>query len=429
MAYWWARALGVLGAAAGIAAIARPSFSVIALALFYHLDRMTELLYEGLSRSVLDWLTVSEIMLFLGLIVVLHRWVAAYVPQLLKGMGESFVTHVTLYCVALHFANYFWSAVAKVLLPGGPLTWLLESPTYNDFTFNIYAGMFPIALLEGTPAKYLYATLQPLNTALNGLILSAQILAIVSVLRPRAMQAFAVIYDIFHVGVFFLGGILFYKWIALNAAIYVGLRKFEQSTFSRPLMACIGATVLGSPLMFSIAQLGWYSTAQGNYLKIEAVDEAGRVYEVPTNYWMARAFEVRSGRFRNAFDGFHAETALAGTTSYEFMQESLSCSAIPAGRADADRSHNRESLVRLIRQHHRAVLELVDENGHLRFDAYPHHAWSEFLGPRFAEFRALDKRTIDHYVVSLEAVCFRGLRSDGSPDVRVTDVQRLVVRP
>lgn len=49
------------------------------------------------------------------------------------------------------------------------------------------------------------------------------------------------------------------------------------------------------------------------------------------------------------------------------------------------------------------MLSLLNSEGTFNYDLYPHHIFSYSLG--FPEFDMLDKRTIDHYLYSVQAVC------------------------
>jgi len=93
------------------------------------------------------------------------------------------------------------------------------------------------------------------------------------------------------------------------------------------------------------------------------------------------------------------------------MKNGLTCS-LPIDYTKKALTHEKVEIVKnLIRTQHLYILQNVNDQGRIFYDAYPHHIWSNpFM---YKEFYKLDKRDIVSYKYVIQAVCLD--YKDGQP--------------
>ena len=189
--------VAIPGVVAGVAALWRPSFLA---PLFLYCVGWRELIgtISGIHVVDTDYLGMIDVGYFatLGTFVVIYAtspWALDRFPflhSLLLGPEESKAVQTRAFnliwacAVGAHLGSYFWSGIAKIQVGGDyALTWVLA----------------PLAALS------------------------------VSVL-----SAFGLLYDFFHIGVYFTLGALLFFWIALNLVIVAAAASCREMALSRP---------------------------------------------------------------------------------------------------------------------------------------------------------------------------------------------------
>jgi hypothetical protein len=307
-----------------------------------------------------------------------------------------------LIAVGIHFGNYFHSALAKLLLPDGPILWAIDNSTNNLISVTLDGGFLPIghwpeltALLHDSFAKIVVLS--------NATILLGQLAAIVAVLRARWIIAITVFYDITHVVIFLVSGILFWKWILLNAVIVAAAASLRGQKFSRLEMVAASLAVVFGITSFFAARLAWYDTSAYNRASIYAVTGSGQEVEVPSNYFLGASVAFAQMRLGSPEPNLHLPTLTWGSTvDPQIVRAARECNFSRLEPGNPYPFHAAE-VARLIRQHHRAMLSHVSAAGHFAYDWYPHHIWSNPL--LFRQFATVDMRSILAYRYVVEAVC------------------------
>lgn len=360
----------------------------------------------------IDWAPVSETTLFfiIALTIAAAIWRAAPAERRAKGFEQSAFA-IMLIFTAAHFGNYYYSGMEKVGLNGGPFSWLVENPTYFLGYNGAALGAPPIAGSPGLVAG-LGGMWHATNFLGNLVTLASQLASVIAPLAPMFIAPLTIIYDLWHLGVYALTGIFFWKWMALNAALVFAWRKPPPIGFRLRLLAVLMVMLSGN--FFLTARLGWYDTAQLNRVEVLALTRSGERVPVPPAYFRGHSFAFIS--FMNwgpdMMRDFSPTNTWGTTTDVDIMRRASRCEALPAAVApdaqlvnpgladfirDTDRRRRAEGI-------HRA-----SEGAYL----YPHHVTTDRFA--YAAFDRLELTDIKAYVIRVQALCT--LRGAGAPRV------------
>lgn len=322
------------------------------------------------------------------------------------------VTGLVMLFIAAHMGNYFHSAVEKIALDGGPLSWVTANQTYYLATNGAALGTAPLQLSSSALAAW-----KTLNVPVNALTLSTQLAALLALLLPITVAPLTALFDVWHLGVFALSGIFFWKWMLLNAAIIVAWSgRTEPIGWRLRLLAC--ALTALSPYFFGIIKLGWYDTPALNRIEVLAVDRNGARIPVPAAYFRAYSYAfVSTLSWGDETQGVLFPTDTWGSTkSVGVMRAMSDCQKWPTIHGSVEKLvHSRlADFIRATHVQRRAErVQYVSDGIYL----YPHHVFSNpFSYQAFSHLR-LDE--IRSYVVVAQALCT-------DPDSLSTDVVQSV---
>jgi hypothetical protein len=326
---------------------------------------------------------------------------------------------VYLTAVAAHFANYFYSAVQKILISDSLWQWIAENPTQNLTLAAWERGNLPLTILGEGATGFLYQVAASNVGVLNLTVLLMQLGAVVAITRVRWTIVLTALYDVTHVAIFLLSGIFFYKWIWLNLLIVVSLSMIANKIIPRHIQLWLIAVVLLAPGMFFVARLGWFDTPSFNDEYVEAVIDDGRAYRVPDSYFLStsvthaqqRLLPQKPGHFlTGAYGALYGEQ-----TSRLPFHDALNCQIEKPSPQDFEQAIANRNLDRYILAHANFVRHNLNEAGQLNYDLYPHHIFS--MPWEFSEFHDLDKRRIVGYRYVVESKCLSF--EDGRPQAKV----------
>jgi hypothetical protein len=425
-----------LAVACGLVACFRPSFGLL-LFLYMLWFKKVAVAQSGLNISLTDYTAVAEIGLFLVLGLLCHGAVTrilkrfskskfvsdlsksssisepasvmssaasnqvdiAAMPATCGGLGWLLLfLYVT---VLIHFSNYFYSGVQKVLLNHSLTTWIFENRTEYLILNAKQYGILPISqLLDAFPP--LYSLIAAGTPVINSLSLFSQLLVVFAIFRIRWMVVLTLIFDLFHVAIFVLSGIFFWKWVILNLSIVVALRKFPKASVPLPVIIIGLLCMLVAPSIFFIARLGWFDTRSPVISYVEAITKDKKHIRVPSNYFLQLSVTLAQSRVGRPLEGHFPTGGLGITSDYATMQQANRCALKPAGPHRVSEK-GFQSFAKYIRRHHRFVLKQLDNHGRFHYDLYPHHIWSNPIDS--AAFHALDKREIQGYRLVVESAC------------------------
>jgi hypothetical protein len=419
---------------ATVAAIWRPSFVL--------LPNVAALATKAVSAQALglrplsptDYMPLVEIAAFAAIVILTWHACAplrrAAPATVRSDAGLREVTSVAfLVSLGVHFANYFYSGWIKVTLDGAaPWTWAVENPTAILAEIATIGGFAPLAHWPAIN-EAMISGLWHFQQASNWIVLVTQLAAVAVIVSQRLSLLTIIFYDLLHVLIFLASGILFWKWILLNTVLVLCIRKISSEYFSRFAVVSV-CVVLLAPTVFFVARLGWYDTEAFNRHVIWAVMEDGRQIEVPSNYFAITSISVAQNRIGET-GAYGFPTRTWGTTqSNEVRLGARAECTFDAADAEPRRQAREEARVEtFLRRMHAFRATTLDENGHVAYDIYPHHIWSNLFS--FDAFAEADKREIVAYIYGIEQVCLlrdedgmRIVRSPPSNYLRVDVIDR-----
>ncbi|WP_289033362.1 hypothetical protein [uncultured Roseibium sp.] len=389
-----------------VLSIFRPSFAVVPAVFVLATKDAANRLFD-LHMSNTDYIALVDLAIYGFAALLVYRalelqTLAPRIAERVKRYGlKSWTLTAFLTSVAIHFANYFYSAIAKIMLEGGPFLWVANNPTevlaYNAW----YSGFLPLAHWETISIAVLtgLAFLRPLS---NVLLFVGQLASIGCLWRRWSMIAITLFYDLTHVTIFLVSGIFFWKWILLNLLLVAALRQVPKSVLRAPLLIVNSLVLLCSPLIFNIVWLGWYDTPALTRNVIVAVLEDGRELEVPSNYFGTISLMMAQHDLGRPTAGhFPTETWGSTKTSDILLPALKGCDLAPDEGWHL--RQDREKIEKPIQLLHRYALQKEASSGAYAYDLYPHHIWSNpFL---FGEFSSVLPSEINHYLYKTESVC------------------------
>jgi hypothetical protein len=397
----------------GAISLYRPSFFLpILFLIFWQSGIMQTIRLIGTSSTDIKIVFEFASTLILGMLILYAADRAARILRLKRSIPVAEAANFLLLALtAVHFSNYFYSGIQKIILDGGPLSWITENRTTYLALAATKTGHLPLTFPEGWHDVFLRIIhTEPVNWATNATVLITQLLSVVAVFSVGLMIAFCLIYDAQHIGIFAFSGLFFYKWIWLNTTLAIALRHVKDD-IDWPRRIALVIYLLCAPYLFSIAWLGWYDTGSFTRAHFVAETDDGRQVRIPTNYFLGASIRFGQGDFaHHAAPGFPT-WSYGATMHYDIMKRGGEC-ALPIVSRPAEAYIG--ELKSFMALHHRWMLQNVDHNGRLLYDLYPHHAWSNPF--QFTDFYRLDKRRIRRYRISIISECLSvdeaGLRAD-----------------
>ncbi len=388
----------------GILAFWRP-VALIACGFFPLAERAMIPWVSGLPISSLDIYPVYEVGLFVGSAVAIAILAKSLFPAFTE--ENRFFSLVWIFALGIHFGNYFYSGVAKLMLDGPFLAWVFENQTNNTALLAAwYNGRWLLSSDPETSVR-IAQTLGALNTPINLFVLLIQIAAPIAILRMGWIKLQTILYDIMHIGIFLVVGILFWKWILLNLAFLASASRFSRDRLDTGVKIVGFLAVILGVHVAQTAQLAWYNTPALTSRMIFAKTEDGKEYRVPISFFLNQAYSVSHARFAVADDKLFPTSAMGNTRLYKVHQAALECDFSEVGKArryrsSYSRTKDTEATDRFIRAHHQFFLNLSDD-GRFNYVLFPFHHFSNPADYR--EFFALDKRRVTSYSLVSRSHC------------------------
>lgn len=372
----------------------------------------------GMTISFTDYGPVLEfgITLTLGAMVWYYgrQWVGAWRVrddnQRLTVLEAVFLT-----AVAVHFSNYFYSGLQKIIISDPWWQWVTDNPTYYLMLSAWETGQLPLTYFSPEITGRLYELFVKYIVPLNVLTLALQLGAIIAILRIRWAAVMTAMYDVTHVIIFITSGIFFYKWIWLNLLIVYALALISHKRIDNLLKVWLITIMLVAPGSFFVARLGWFDSPSFNDEYVVAFTADGDGYRVPTNYFFSPSITHAQQRLVKEKPGFFLTGAYGSiyekVLPYLSFEDAQNCVLNESSSKGISEAAAQRNLSKYLRNHHMFVLQHVNDEGRVLYDAYPHHIFSMYWD--FEDFYKLDKRSIVRYEYVVEANCLT--YRDGRP--------------
>jgi hypothetical protein len=319
--------------------------------------------------------------------------------------STAFANLVFMMAISILLANYFWSFCAKMSLNGPFAAWLTQNNPAYLFLVALDDGHI---FFSGYPrlVEWAFDTFNRVHLYSDFWVLVCELTTIGAFFMPRwAFLTLLLMLNAMHASIIVIAGANFWPWILLNIAIAAVV--FKQDLRVQPLTSRLIATafIVIAPHFAHVAPLGWYDTGANNKLYFEAVDESGRRYAVPSNFFTFYSYSFGHMDYGTP----DPETAFAvispngGAWDFQLFQAGRSCNVAALVRPGAKHWFDRDKLPAFIRNYHRLVLTIYSKAGIFPYDFYPHHFYVPVS--QSTEFAALDKRRIVAYIYKRESVC------------------------
>ncbi|MGC2199939.1 MAG: hypothetical protein WA633_07290 [Stellaceae bacterium] len=372
--------------------------------------------------SVLDELPMAEMVTFLILSALLiegahllRAWGKTggfYRGPRLHGISNPVrkmaLEYTLLICLAIHFSNYFYSAVAKWTLDGPIGSWVIANPTHLLVANARELGTSGLLAMPDR-GDNLLAQLAKLDTVNNVITIATQLGSVVALCVPAGAPFLALIYDVWHLGVGFLAGIFFWKWMTANVCFALALPR-ARCPISTGMRALLVLVLLTATYRFSLFAAGWYDTPLVNTVKVYAVTRSGGEVEVPPNFYrtVSYLFTTQYPWMPALQKAFGQSNTFGTVYHWTDFQRAESCGEWPSRPGPAGvplTTFVKPQLVGIIRAAHRD--ELAREGGTggpaQGFDLFPHHVFS--VPTAFPAFESLDLADVRSYRVRIEEIC------------------------
>ena len=387
-----------------VLALTRPTFIIFPM-LYIFQSKYLAHMFTGFPITGTDYLPVIEIGMFLGICSLIYSLILKYskINVSIRNFNYKNIQYfdiVIILCVAIHFGNYFYSGLYKLLLDGGMTSWIQTNKTYYLLLNAHSSGHLPISHYQNL-FKFVYEACRDNYILSNAFIITTQLISLVILYRIRWACALIILYDLIHLVIFLTTGIFFWKWIILNVLLVISLTKLNIKILPTSVFTMAIICILTAKTLFFTAKLAWYDTPALNDAHIVAITHDGSEHRVPSNYFLDSSVTYAQQRVGLPFTGQFA-TKTFGTTSknrIKIMSESCGKSNI----SNIDQAINLEILNEHVSKHHNYILQHLDNNGLLNYDYYPHHIWSNPY--EYKSFKELDKRLIQSYIFKINSVC------------------------
>lgn len=416
----------VLAVVAGIAAIWRPSF-LLPLFYFYHAWREMVSVVSGIFVTETDYLGMLDVGNFavlgvLGTIVLTSAPVMDRVPRLrtlfasadnVKQLRDRAYGLIWACAVGAHLGSYFWSGISKLQAGGEkPWTWLLANPTQTSILMGLERGDAPLGLWPGA-LQTIWDAIASNQLIFNVFVLGAQLLSPLAAISTRALSFFCLLFDIFHICVYFTLGALFFFWIALNLFIVAAARTLPRDGFTPAMKVVMVVTVICGRFFFYTNYLGWLDGPKLASPRLFVETRDGRQILAPSTYFGIYSYMIGTGTMYIPENHFRARV---GGNNHDLATWHDATTCGPEILPRQDTGVAMEAVEKLVRETDRffRVYPWVKDNN--IFYAYPHHMLSNpWL---YGEFNKLTMDDIIAYHYVVDSVCLGLVEGKLVRDVR-----------
>lgn len=225
------------------------------------------------------------------LVRVLVLFGAAFLIRLLTGHLRSADFLFVLCCL---IASHYWvSGFGKL-----QLGWFMQDHIYYLLPATYANGW--LGFMEPETVAALTRRLSWLNGPMKAGTLLIECGALVSLWRRGLFRGFLVAWIALHLGIFFVTGICFWKWMVLDAAVwFVFFRRNSPRIpiFTRNHFLLALILIGGGARWFRPVELAWYDTRASYTYRFEAHGESGAVYALPPSFFAPYDYQFTLSNF------------------------------------------------------------------------------------------------------------------------------------
>lgn len=232
---------------------------------------------------------------------------------LLRLWNRSFTATDLLFVFLCIIAGRYWEpGLAKVLLG-----WWNAGDITRGFLGSWVHGWLTHLSADGIVA--LARRFEPYATILGAIVLVAELGALFILAHRRLAIALLAFFIVFHSGVFFLLGFMFWIWVTVDFAticllIWLG-RQSGPTPFLRPYLLVSIPLIALSAFWSRPPHLGWFDTGLTYNVRITAIGESGTRYSVPPMVFAPFNDLFTMNAFNYLTDEYNHLTASYGITT------------------------------------------------------------------------------------------------------------------
>ena len=345
--------------------------------------------FFGVVISVTDYMPLIEVgvFIFFSMLMFLLLQKRLNLPTKVEEGRFGLLDIAVLASVAIHFANYFYSGLEKIIISDmSPFFWAIHNQTHNLILAALTVGQLPISF-SPTLTQWVYDFFSENIIITNFFVLIIQLASVFAISNIRATIILTFLYDMMHIGIFFLTGIFFYKWIILNFVIIIALQGFRKQRLRMKESLFLCMIVLFAPNLFYTTKLGWFDSPVLNGDYLEAVFDDGEVFAIPSNYYLGLSIAHAQHRINRKREGEFSKVGTYGSVSHQqIYQKAIDfCQLnkdnnIKLTRSDLSVNFSQSTVDRVkgyIQKLHNFYVYEEKRNGEpYQFDWYPHHIFS-----------------------------------------------------
>ena len=411
----------LIALAAGAGAIWRPAY-LLPLMIHYVAFRHQLNLSTRVAISETDYLSMLDIGEFCALGGLTVALAAKGQDEKSKQMAAGLIW---AWAVGAHLGNYLVSAWTKIRVGGDhPLFWLLHNPTQTSILIGLERGDSPLGAWPQA-MQAIWDGVSGAGVLLNLFVLGTQLAAPLAATHKRTLMAMTLIYDMFHVGVYFTLGALFLFWIAVNLLIFESARVLDKSMrFSLRMKLTLFVAVFASHYIFYTSHLGWLDGAKLASPNFFAETRDGRRVPVPSVFFGIRSYSIAQTIMFAPDDHFPVRI---GGNSYNPTDwaDAQACGPVIAPHQNTTTSFG--AVTQMVQETDRAMREAPTVKKNNLYYLYPHHMLANpWL---FKEFNALSMDDIVGYHYVVDSVCLGLKNGHLTRDVRKTTDTPIDVSP
>ena len=289
------------------------------LTLLFHFVDILCLRFVNLDliKTPTEYIAIFELLACLYCYIYLSLFLIRKKPSIKKTINSSLLISLCIFTLA----NYWTAGQAKLLLDGGPLSFI-ENETFLTASRASFLGLnvLDLSLLD----KDVYIFLQSLG---NQIVLFTQSTVAIVALFPSLILFYTLFFEFFHLIVGVTAGVWFYKWIWVTSIIIFYRKKiiaafhYRTSRTNRFILLCI---VLVSPIFLNTEPLAWYEIRQGDIINAYGHLKEEKVQLHP-QYFGSASFPILNKQTHYAFT-YGAQFHFHAAETYEEKRKAMNCS-------------------------------------------------------------------------------------------------------
>ena len=307
--------------------------------------------------------------------------------------------------IGLHLSHYFWSGYQKLRMGEYPWSWVVNNHTENLVLSTLYRGTLPSASYPAL-TQWLFDNMAAVAPLVNLMSVAIQVLAVVVVVHLSGLKLMSLAYDVMHLGIYLLTGLLLWPWVAINLAILYALKSVKNSQITAACRwCCVVSIVLGGFGDYGNAsRLAWWDLRDitGTVMQAQTVD--GRWHDLPISYFNSHAQIVSTLMGQVQLQGHYSTASWGASRLYNKQRMSGNCPAPQQATTD-ESNEDRDRRVRLAKQfikaHHQKLLARERRFG----AAHPYPGLRYLRSPAYLPPGVKQVADIQAYRLSMQSVC------------------------